>query len=405
MYNFLTEAVKRRFLLELRAYWASQPKYRDIVDNIQGKYSFKERPSYGIILKTSSANHVQLSADNFLGYNESYVQLAKFQGKPGTAIEWVKEDLVAVQNNGGIVPSSPGIYYIQIVEGPPKDHGEPSFAFMVDPLLDVQDERPTQIDAFTWSVSHPYLNGTTRVFEMPGQIPYIRNSNYTEEPDTGRIRLVNPVPTGTYLLVSYRYPAESTGPWPIVENFSNKRAIPGVSLAFGRGSQLGDIMAVVVTRYREITAMEYGGRWETSLDFDVVARDPYAQQEISDRTVMFLWGIARNRLSSEGIEILSVSMGGETEEAADENGDDYYYNSSFSLNVQTDWSIQVPLVATIRRVVPLTLEQSAEIAGSTSEEMLEAGVQNNITVLEQMGLESLGDPYFGGRTATFEMIR
>ncbi len=52
MYNFLTEATKRRFILELRRFWQYHPKYRDIVDHIQNKYSFRERPQYGIILKT-----------------------------------------------------------------------------------------------------------------------------------------------------------------------------------------------------------------------------------------------------------------------------------------------------------------------------------------------------------------
>ena len=89
MYYFLTEAVKRRFLLELRNFWSYHPRYRDIVDHIQGKYSFRERPSYGIILKTASANQVQLSADNFVGTVVSYVQLAKYQDKPGLAVEWL----------------------------------------------------------------------------------------------------------------------------------------------------------------------------------------------------------------------------------------------------------------------------------------------------------------------------
>ena len=67
IYYFLTESVKRRVILELRRYWSYHPKYPDLPDHIQGKYSFRERPQYGIVIKTGSANRVDLSPDNYLG--------------------------------------------------------------------------------------------------------------------------------------------------------------------------------------------------------------------------------------------------------------------------------------------------------------------------------------------------
>ena len=408
MYNFLTEAVKRRFIQELRDFWKYHPKYKDLVDHIQGKYSFRERPQMGIILKTSSANHVQLSADNFQGTVNSYVQLSKYEDKPGLSIEWVREDAVAIRANHGVFPSPPGIYYVAILEdaeSTPPYNAEKTYSFMVDPLLEVYDEVATKLNDFTWSVAHPYLANTTAVVEMPGSIPYVRDVNYTENASTGEIAIKNPIPEGTYLLVSYRYPAESTGPWTITENFAHKKAIPGVSLAFGRRITGGDVMAVVVHDRRQPTALEYGGKWDISLDFDIMARDIYAQQEIADSTVMYLWGIARNRLSTEGIEITTVSMGGESEEVYDETGDDYYYNASFSVQTQTDWSIHVPLTATIRRVVPLTQAQIAEVAGMTDEQLVESGVTNNIRVLESFGLHSFDDPFFAGKSTTFETIK
>jgi hypothetical protein len=408
MYNFLTEAVKRRFIYELRRFWAYHPKYPALADSIQGKYAFRERPQQGIILKTSSANHVQLSADNFQGTINSYVQLVKYQDKPGLAIEWVREDAAAIRANGGVFPSAPGIYYVTIVETSgdvnPYD-ASTTYDFEVDPLLEVQDEVATKVDDFTWAVGNSYLAQTTAVFEMPGSIPYVRGVNYTEDPTTGQLSVTTPLSEGRYLLVSYRYPAPTTGPFRITENFSNRAAIPGCVLAFGRRIQAGDIMAVVVYDRRQPTALEYGGRWDISLDFDVMARDVGAQQEIADATVMYLWGIARNRLSSEGIEITAVSMGGESEEVYDETGDDYYYNASFSVQTQTDWSIHVPLTATIRRVVPLTQEQVNQAAGLTDEELLESGVSSNIQVLESLGLRTFDDPFFDGRTFTFEKIK
>lgn len=408
MYYFLTEAAKRRFILELRRFWQYHPKYKDLVDHIQGKYSFRERPQYGIILKTSSANHVQLSADNYVGMVQSYVQIARYKDKPGLSVEWVREDAVAIRSNGDMFPSPPGIYFIEVsqkADAVPPYNVEPTYEFMVDPLLEVYNETAVKIDGLTWSVQHPYHTGSTRVYEMPGSIPYVRGVNYHEDPGTGRINLATPLNGARYLSVDYRYPGDTTGPWAIQENHANKNAIPGCVLAFGRRMQHGDVLAVVVHSRRQPSALEYGGKWDISLDFDIVARDPYAQQEITDATVSYLWGVARNRLSTEGIEITSVSMGGETEEVYDENADDYFYNASFSVQTQTDWSIHVPLAATIRRAVPQTQEQIAQVAGMTDDELIVAGNMQNIVMLENLGLTSLDDPFFAGKSHTFETIR
>jgi hypothetical protein len=85
-------------------------------------------------------------------------------------------------------------------------------------------------------------------------------------------------------------------------------------------------MAVVVHPIRQPVALEYGGRWDINLEFEVIARDVYAQQEIADFSVIYLWGILRSRLAKEGIEMTEISLGGESEEVYDDTGDDYYYN-------------------------------------------------------------------------------
>ena len=52
MFANLTVAVKRRILQELRSFWSLDPNYRDtLVPNIQGRYSFRERPQQAIIVK------------------------------------------------------------------------------------------------------------------------------------------------------------------------------------------------------------------------------------------------------------------------------------------------------------------------------------------------------------------
>ena len=384
-------------ILELRRYWAYHPKYRDIVEHIQGKYSFRERPQYGIVLKNSSANQVQLSADNFQGTVVSYIHLAKVENYPGLAIEWVREDGRAILDNGGIFPSSAGIYYIDITE---------DNEFYIDPLLDVKNESVTMIDASNWQLQHPFVEGTLAIYEMPGNLPLYATTNYTADSGTGEITLVNPLPDNTFLSADYRYPGTSTGPWGIRENFAHNKAIPGCILAFGRRVEKGDRLAVVVRDHRAPTALEYGGRWEISIDFDVISRDHDAQMEITDQTVSYLWGVARNRLSTEGIEILNVSMGGESEEIADENADLYFYNASFSVTVQTDWAIHVPLSACIRRAIPQTKEQAQAAAGMTDDQIAALeGSDTTVTMLQQLGLREFDDPFFVGKSKTFEMIR
>jgi len=101
--------VTERFIQELRDFWATHPKYQDLPENIQGKYSFENRPQYGIVLKTGAANRVQLAADNFVGTGQSYINLARIPGFNGTSCEWVREDALAIQANRGRFPTPPGV--------------------------------------------------------------------------------------------------------------------------------------------------------------------------------------------------------------------------------------------------------------------------------------------------------
>ncbi|NBQ99617.1 MAG: hypothetical protein EBT79_09775 [Actinobacteria bacterium] len=408
MYFRMTEQVKRRMIQTLRDFWSVQPQYPDLVDHIQGKYSFRERPQYAIILKTSSANQVALSADNYVGTVQSHVMLARVGDSPGLSIEWVREDELAIQRNGGSFPTAPGIYYIEVerTASPiPPYNKEDTFQFYVDPLIDVNDETLVKVDDLTYQTQNPVLAGSMRLYEMPGAIQLLEGTNYTLDPDNGTVTLTEPLPRNGSLSADYRYVAPTTGPHPIVQMQANHTAIPGTVLAFGRRVQAGDKMAVVVTARRGPTALEYGGRWDLSLDFDVVARDVYAQQEIVDLTVMYLWGIARSRLSMEGIEISTVSMGGESEEAYDENADDYYYNATIGVQLQADWSIHVPLAATVRRALPQTDAQIRMTAALSDEELAALGnAATSIRVLADLGLRAVEDPFFVGLGGTYEGI-
>lgn len=383
----------------MRRFWQTHPRYPDLVDNIQGKYSFKERPSFGIVVRTGSANRVDLSADNYIGLINSYVYHAKVQNFPGVAVEWVREDSVAIQNNNGKFPTSPGVYFIELTEDE---------EFYIDPLYEVSGEQVTMPTSTQGVLAFPPLAGTLRLFEMPAGYMLYEGTNYNlvlgpGGTPTGEIELVQPITNGRWLVADYRYPGDSVGPYKLEPGRANNTAIPGCVIAFGRRNQKGDRLAIVVQDIRRPAYLEYGGKWELSVDLEVLARDVFAQQEIADNTAIYLWGILRPYLSTEGLEMTDLTMGGETEEPYDDNGDDYFFGSTLSLTIQTDWSVHVPLNIFLRAAGPLTVAQAKEMAGMSDDEV--AQQKNNLQLLESLGLNTMVDPFFAGKTSTFETVR
>jgi len=85
----------------------------------------------------------------------------------------------------------------------------------------------------------------------------------------------------------------------------------------------------------------------------VLARDAVQIEEIADLVTMYLWAEKRPVLGWEGIEIIDVSMGGESEEPIDETGQEFQYATSMSVQLQADWEIHIPLALTISNVEPL----------------------------------------------------
>lgn len=373
MFLHLTAATKRRFILELRDFWANHPAYPDLPEMIQGKYSFKERPQYGIIVKGGSANKLQLSADNYVGVVKSHCFLAYVPNYPGLSCEWVREDSVAIQDNGGVFPSPPGAYYCEVTA---------EKAFHVDPLLTIQAEQVMMTSTTEGTLQHVPLARTLRLYELPSSRKLVEGVDYTLDSTGSTFTLLQPLPRGLSISADYRYPGVSTGPWPFEHNTAVNAPIPGCVLAFGRRTAVGDRFVVVVTSYRQDAYLEYGGKWEQTLDITVTTRDPNVQMEIADQTTVFLWGILRPRLSTEGIEISDVSMGGESEEVYDENGDDYFYNSSISVTVETSWGAYVPL----------SLSVESMTGGSTM-------------VAETMGLRPYRDMYFQHPLKNYEVIK
>lgn len=371
MYYYLTQAVKNRLIEELRGYWASHPKYQDVVDNIQGKYSFEQRPQYGIVLKTGSANRVQLSADNFIGTVQSFVCLAKIPGYPGTAVEWVREDSLAIQANGGRFPTAPGVYYCEMTADD---------EFYVDPLLEVRGEPLTMVNRAEGLLQQVPFTDSLRLVELPGGA-LIDPGAYTLGEDGVTVYFREAIPERVTVVAYYRYSGTSSGPWEAKPYTGYNKAIPGCVLAFGRRAKKGDRFAVVVSPVREDAYFEYGGRWDLSIDIDIIARDVNAQMEMADQTAMFLWATLRGNIVNQGLDITEVAMGGESEEVYDENGDDYFFNSTISMTVQTDWFAFVPILPRI-----LTLTATTE------------------PLPDGLTLAAYRDPYFGAKFASYETV-
>jgi len=383
---------------ELRSYWMYSPEFRDLPGHIQGKFAFPERPQRSIVVKTGSGTQTTLSADNFIGTVSSHIYLSKFLDSPGVSIEWVREDRAALAANNGCFPSPPGTYFIEV-----QKLEDGNFQFFVDPLLDVRGENVMMVSETEGQLQNTFFPGSLRLFEMPAAFLLQEGKNYTADPETGAITLADPVSGTRFIQADYKTAVDSTGPFPIVPNHANNYAIPGVVMAFGRRLTDGDKLAIVVRDVRCPSALEYGGRWDLQVEFEVTARDIEDQEHIADTSVTYLFGLARSRLATEGIEITEVSMGGESEEIYDTEGDLYYYTSNFSMTVQTDWFVWVPIIGFLRQAAPLTLEAARYIASLPTDQL--AGLSGDIKMLAANGLVAKSDPFFRDRSDCFETIR
>jgi hypothetical protein len=347
-YYNLVSTLKRRLLLELQDSFSRHPIYSKIVPFIQNKYSFSERPQMGIVLKGASANKVVLSGDNFVGMVQSYCMLATV-GQPASPLEWIREDSALVEANGGRPPSPPGVYYIEVLDVP--DDAGTVGHFVVDPLLTQTaepvlmfqsgveqegqlQEIPVQGTLRLWLNTQELLQeGVDYQVGLEGSLTFIRSFNPNDS-----------------ILADYRYATTSVGPVEWRWNQSDAQTIPGVVLAWGKRARAGDKVAVVISADRLDAAKAFGGKFEVSFDLDCIARDPVQLEEIGDLVVMSLWHDKKPRLEAEGIELLDVSLGGESEESYDENAGSFFYMASVSVQLRADWEVHEPLPLVISRV-------------------------------------------------------
>lgn len=389
MYGNLTSALIDRFIEEIRGLWSEHPKYPDLSENIQGKFSFKSRPQRGMVIKTTGGSNVRLSPDNFQGTVMSYVSMAAVPNKPSLSLEWVKEDSIAISKNNNVMPTPPGVYYITITKSNINQIGATygMHEYVITPNYEIIDEAVIMEDNLRGFVERPFIEGSIKLVEMPSNYTMVYGVDYTADPETGEIVLTEPLESRMYLSADYYYLGENLGPYKIYPDMACYTALPGIVLAFGRRISQDDMVSVLVSRIREPASLEYGGKWEISIDIEMWARDVDDQREITDAMMIWVPSILRGRLAKYGIDIKDTSFGGESEEPYDNTADDYFYGSSISLTLETDWALHVPISSRIWRLIGVS-----SILTEVNDISFYSDVK--LRLMQDLGLVSFEDPFF-----------
>jgi len=389
MFFRLTKAVKRRIMWELKDAFKDDPDYSKIVPFIQLKHVFDERPQYGIVINSASMSTQRLSPDNFVGTIISHAMLAKVDGHKGLSVEWVSEDLQAIRDNDGVFPAPSGVYFVEVVKAPElTDKGWQPGSFIVDPMVNVVDEKiitVTNPAVRTAYLTQRPVEGTLTLW-LNRNTQMIEDQEYEVDYTTKEIHFLRALERNDQVFATYRYSLQTVGPIELEQNRLYHEVIPGVVLSFGRRIITGDRQAVVVTESRVETAKEYGGQTEVSVDFDVIARDTDQMEDISDLVFMFLWGERSQALLDDGLQVLDLSHSGETEETYDETGEEFYYNTSFSMSIRSSWSIFVPMPLTFKGLTYMSGEAQSAAALLTSDQL--ARIRSSIVMDKNLGLTS-----------------
>ena len=381
------------------------PRYKEDSENVQNKFAFTQRPQRGIIVDNTSADRVKLSADNYVGRLSSFVMLAPVKNCPGTSLEWVRENftiLEGVSPDRSIFPTPPGVYIVTIQDLPNEARNTPG-SFVVDPILTALNEpliRFTSSEFQNAQLSYPDVYPGSLRLALNGRrvlIPGIDYSvNYEGEDGITEIEFLQPTAAGDSIYASYRYKIPQQGPFQFYNEWTDIASIPGAILAFGDRTQKNDEMAIVVTNTRSDVAEVFGGKFEVTFSLVVFARDSIDREKMSDYVVeKFLE--RQNALGFEGLELLDINPGGESEEVYNAEIDDYFYESAVTLSLRVDWETWVPLPIVINRV-DLTSETQANrigfLSGAASYDLLQVATELGVT----------GIPVKIGKTLTYERV-
>lgn len=378
MQNWLTNATKKRLIRELRKALYDHPRYRGDSKNVQNKYAFDERPQRGVIVNATSADRVRLSADNYVGRVSSFVMQAPVENKPGTTVEWAIENRLFLEKfskKRDIFPSPPGVYLLEVKSLPDEARNIPGY-FTLDPSLTERDEPlimfSSPVDTQGQIAREGVVPESVRLW-VDGRQPLLAGVDY-EVDGAGLVTFLKPVPVGATVFADYRYKVDVQGPFEFRYEEANLDALPGAVIAFGRRAQECDQVALVVDHSRTEVAEVYGGKFEVNFELVVFARDAEDREQMSDHLIISVLE-RQNELGFEGLELLDISPGGESEEVYSPELDDYYYDGSVTVGFRVDWEIYRPLPVNIFRTTQSSKAEEQEhglMTGEASSDLLSA---------------------------------
>jgi hypothetical protein len=177
-----------------------------------------------------------------------------------------------------------------------------------------------------------------------------RGTDYNININTGLITFLVPLMKNYRITADYRYQPQNyvNGPYTFKEYQENHVAIPGIVLSIGRRAKKGDQQIVVVSQFREQQARIYGGHWEMSLEMAAIAKDPMQMEQMTEHLVSYLWGQRKNDLEFEGITLNRVEPSGESEEIHIDTTGDLYFESTVSINLQSEWQRFAPYLPILK---------------------------------------------------------
>jgi len=364
MKNWLSAATKKRVIQEIKRILYEHPRYRGDSGNVQNKFSFDERPQRGVIVNGTSADRVRLSANNYVGRVSSFVMQANLENYPNTTIEWVIENqglLGRYSPKRDVFPTPPGVYIIEIEEVPDVGRNLPG-KFYIDPILTEFNEPLIKFQTTsdtTAQLSRENIYPQSVRLWLDGRLSLAQGVDYSVDHESGQITFLKPTPPETEVYADYRYQLEKQGPFDFYMESTDMEVIPGAIIAFGDRPQKCDKIPIVVSATRAEVHEVYGGKFEMNFDLTVFSRDAEDREKLSDYIIIKILEV-QNHLGWEGLELMDVSPGGESEEIYVESIDDYFYDGAVSLSMRVDWEIYVPLPVEIFRVVSVSKTEEQE---------------------------------------------
>ena len=125
-------------------------------------------------------------------------------------------------------------------------------------------------------------------------------------------------------------------------------------------------------------------------------------EEIADLVFFHIWAEKRLRLADDGLVLTDFSLGGEVEESYDETEQTFYYNTTFSMTIQTDWAIHVPKPLTFRHITYMSQDTQDQMALLNDEQA--ARLQTEVQMDQNLGLTLNNRMYVRDRTWNYETI-